>query len=85
MTAECIFFSGFLHFLSYGSENRLEIEGRNLRRELLVHEQDEGGDIVDDIEENGAVEVIGGGFDLCILHLRGTFPLHPVNFEERER
>ena len=34
-----------------------------------MHIQDEGGDIVDDIKQYGAVEVIGGGFDLRILHL----------------
>lgn len=34
-----------------------------------MHVQDEGGDIVDDIEEYGAVEAIGGGFDLRVLHL----------------
>ena len=46
----------------------MEMEKSNLRRDLLMHVQDEGGDIVDDIKEYGTVEAIGGGFDLRVLH-----------------
>lgn len=49
-----------------------------LRGDLLVHEQNEAEDVGHNVENGGAIDHIGGGFDIRKLHLRASFAFfHP--------
>lgn len=54
---------------------------RELRGDLLVHEEDEADDVGDEVENGGDAERIGGGVDICILHFRASSTFFHCNGE----
>lgn len=58
----------FLHFPGKQTEKEKgEIEKEDLRGDLLVHVKDEANDVVDDVEDNGAIYWLCRCLDLRLL------------------
>lgn len=48
----------------------------DLRGDLLVHVKHEAYDVVDDVEDHGAVQRVCRGLDHRVLLVRASLPLH---------